>query len=90
MVHPPPSLQLRFRSVQRTETLIRFGDAQIAIGTPCLIWIAGLLSSALFIREIAIRTRNSLTAAVPALHIYFFGFVMMAFQYSGQLRSARW
>ena len=25
-----------------------------------------------------------LTAAVPSLHIYFFGFVMMAFQFSGQ------
>lgn len=41
------------------------------------------LFPALFIR-IFNQDAELVAAAVPALHIYFFGFVMMAFQYSGQ------
>ena len=56
---------------------------QIAIGYTMLVWILVSLFPALFIR-IFNQDAELVAAAVPALHIYFFGFVMMAFQYSGQ------
>ena len=43
----------------------------------------GMVLPTLFIR-IFNQDAELVAAAVPALHIYFFGFVMMAFQYSGQ------
>ena len=48
-----------------------------------LVWMLVSLFPALFIR-IFNQDAELVAAAVPALHIYFFGFVMMAFQYAGQ------
>ena len=67
---------------RRTREAIRF-MTQIAIGYTMLVWILVSLFPALFIR-IFNQDADLVAAAVPALHIYFFGFVMMAFQYSGQ------
>ena len=70
------------RLYRRTRDAIRF-MTQIAIGYTLLVWILVSLFPALFIR-IFNQDAELVAAAVPALHIYFFGFVMMAFQYSGQ------
>ena len=70
------------RLYKRTRDAIRF-MTQIAIGYTMLVWILVSLFPALFIR-IFNQDAELVAAAVPALHIYFFGFVMMAFQYSGQ------
>lgn len=61
---------------------IRF-MTQLGFGYTLLIW--GLLSAfpAFFI-QIFNRNAELLAVSVPALHIYFFGFFMMAFQFSGQ------
>ena len=67
---------------KRTRDAIRF-MTQIAIGYTMLVWMLVSLFPALFIR-IFNQDAELVAAAVPALHIYFFGFVMMAFQYSGQ------
>lgn len=69
------------RLYRRTRDAIRF-MTQIAIGYTMLVWILVSLFPALFIR-IFNQDAELVAAAVPALHIYFFGFVMMAFQYSG-------
>lgn len=70
------------RLYKRTRDAIWF-MTQIAIGYTMLVWILVSLFPALFIR-IFNQDAELVAAAVPALHIYFFGFVMMAFQYSGQ------
>ena len=56
---------------------------QLGFGYTLLIW--GLISAfpTLFIR-IFNQDPALVEAAVPSLHIYFFGFVMMAFQFTGQ------
>lgn len=61
---------------------IRF-MTQLGFGYTLFIW--GILSAfpAFFIR-IFNQDAGLLAAAVPSLHIYFFGFFMMAFQFSGQ------
>lgn len=61
---------------------IRF-MTQLGFAYTLLIW--GLLSAfpAFFI-QIFNRNAELLAVSVPALHIYFFGFFMMAFQFSGQ------
>lgn len=70
------------RAYHRVRQAIRF-MTQLGFGYTLLIW--GLISAfptffiCIFNHEPAL-----LEAAVPALHLYFFGFVMMAFQFSGQ------
>lgn len=61
---------------------IRF-MTQLGFGYTLVIW--GFLSAfpAFFI-QIFNRDAGLLAVSVPALHIYFFGFFMMAFQFSGQ------
>ena len=61
---------------------IRF-MTQICFAYSLIIW--GLISAfpELFIR-IFNQEAELITAAVPSLHIYFFGFFMMAFQFTGQ------
>lgn len=70
------------RMADRVRKAIRF-MTQLGFGYTLLIW--GLIS---LFPEVFIRIFNQdpelLAAAVPSLHIYFFGFVMMAFQFSGQ------
>ena len=56
---------------------------QLAFGYTALSWLLISLFPAAFIR-IFNQDAAMLRAAIPSLHIYFFGFVMMAFQYSGQ------
>lgn len=70
------------RSVPRVRQAIRF-MTQLGFGYTLLIW--GLISAfpTLFIR-IFNQDPALVEAAVPSLHIYFFGFVMMAFQFTGQ------
>ena len=66
----------------RVREAIRF-MTQLAFGYTMLIW--GLVSAfPMFFIKIFNHETELLTLAVPALHIYFFGFVMMAFQFSGQ------
>ena len=67
---------------ERTRGAIRF-MTQIAFGYTLAVWGLVSLFPAVFIR-IFNHDAALVAAAVPALHIYFFGFVMMAFQYSGQ------
>lgn len=56
---------------------------QLSFGYTMLIW--GLVSAfPMFFIKIFNHETELVTLAVPALHIYFFGFVMMAFQFSGQ------
>ena len=70
------------RSAVRVRRAIRF-MTQIGFGYTLLIW--GLIS---LFPEVFIRIFNHnaalIEAAVPSLHLYFFGFVMMAFQFAGQ------
>ena len=67
---------------ERTRGAIRF-MTQIAFGYTLVVWGLISLFPAVFIR-IFNQDAELVAAAVPALHIYFFGFVMMAFQYAGQ------
>ena len=66
----------------RVRAAIRF-MTQLGFGYTLLIW--GLVS-AFPTAFIMIFNHDSalVEAAVPALHVYFFGFVMMAFQFAGQ------
>lgn len=70
------------RMADRVRAAIRF-MTQLGFGYTLLIW--GLIS---LFPETFIRIFNPdpelMAIAVPSLHIYFFGFVMMAFQFSGQ------
>ena len=61
---------------------IRF-MTQLSFGYTLLIWALISAFPAAFIM-IFNHDAELVAAAVPALHIYFFGFVMMAFQFSGQ------
>ena len=70
------------RNVPRVRQAIRF-MTQLGFGYTLVIW--GLISAfpAAFIK-IFNHNPDLLAAAVPSLHIYFFGFVLMAFQFTGQ------
>ena len=70
------------RMVGRVRSAIRF-MTQLGFGYTLLIWALISLFPAAFIR-IFNQDPGLLAAAVPALQIYFFGFFMMAFQFSGQ------
>ena len=70
------------KAYERVRGAIRF-MTQLAFGYTALSWLLISLFPSAFIR-IFNQDTVLLRAAVPALHIYFFGFVMMAFQYSGQ------
>ena len=70
------------RKVPRVRRAIRF-MTQLGFGYTLLIWGLISLFPALFI-QIFNHDPELLSAAVPSLHIYFFGFVMMAFQFAGQ------
>ena len=61
---------------------IRF-MTQLGFGYTAFIWILLSAFPAWFIR-IFNQDAALLAAAVPAMHVYFFGFVMMAFQFAGQ------
>lgn len=69
-------------NVPRVRGAIRF-MTQLGFGYTLLIWGLISLFPAFFI-QIFNHEEALLAAAVPSLHIYFFGFVMMAFQFSGQ------
>lgn len=69
------------RNVPRVRGAIRF-MTQLGFGYTLLIWGLISLFPAAFI--MIFNHDPDLLAAVPSLHIYFFGFVMMAFQFSGQ------
>lgn len=70
------------RNVPRVRQAIRF-MTQLGFGYTMLIWGLVSLFPAAFIM-IFNHAPDLVCAAVPSLHIYFFGFVMMAFQFSGQ------
>ena len=70
------------KAYSRVRGAIRF-MTQLAFGYTALSWLLISLFPAAFIR-IFNQDAAMLSAAIPSLHIYFFGFVMMAFQYSGQ------
>ena len=70
------------KAYSRVRDAIRF-MTQLAFGYTVLSWLLISLFPAAFIR-IFNQDAAMLRAAIPSLHIYFFGFVMMAFQYSGQ------
>ena len=70
------------RQVPRVRQAIRF-MTQLGFGYTLAIWGLISLFPGFFIR-IFNHEPDLLAAAVPALHIYFFGFVMMAFQFAGQ------
>ena len=61
---------------------IRF-MTQICFAYSFIIWVLISAFPELFIR-IFNQEAELITAAVPSLHIYFFGFFMMAFQFTGQ------
>ena len=61
---------------------IRF-MTQICFAYSFIIWVLISAFPELFIR-IFNQDAELITAAVPSLHIYFFGFFMMAFQFTGQ------
>ena len=69
-------------NVPRVRKAIRF-MTQLGFGYTMLFWGLVSLFPAAFI-SIFNHEEALLAAAVPSLHIYFFGFVMMAFQFSGQ------
>lgn len=68
--------------IQNVKSSIRF-LTQLCFGYTLVIW--GLLSA---FPEFFIRIFNHdatlIAATIPSMHIYFFGFFMMAFQYTGQ------
>ena len=70
------------RQVPRVRQAIRF-MTQLGFGYTLAIWGLISLFPGVFIR-IFNHEPDLLAAAVPSLHIYFFGFVMMAFQFAGQ------
>ena len=70
------------RMTGRVRAAIRF-MTQLGFGYTLLIWTLISLFPAAFIR-IFNQDPELLAAAVPALQIYFFGFFMMTFQFSGQ------
>ena len=70
------------RMVGRVRAAIRF-MTQLGFGYTLLIWALISLFLAAFIRTFN-QDPELLAAAMPALQIYFFGFFMMAFQFSGQ------
>ncbi len=70
------------RNALRVRKSIRF-MTQLGFGYTLVIWGCITLFPTLFI-QIFNQNPDLLTAAVSSLHIYFFGFVMMAFQFSGQ------
>lgn len=69
-------------SYQKVKEGIRF-SAITCISYTLVIWGLIFLFPEFFIR-IFNRDAELMKAAVPALHIYFFGFFMMALQFSGQ------
>ncbi len=79
---PVISFNYGARAYKRVRQAIRF-MTQLGFGYTLLIW--GLISAfpTFFIRIFNHET-ELIHAAVPALHLYFFGFVMMAFQFAGQ------
>lgn len=79
---PVISFNYGARKVPRVRRAIRF-MTQLGFGYTLLIWGLISLFPALFI-QIFNHDPELLSAAVPSLHIYFFGFVMMAFQFAGQ------
>ena len=66
----------------KVKKAIRF-MTYLGFGYTMLIWLLLSLFPSFFIR-IFNHDPALIAAAVPSLHIYFFGFVMMAFQFSGQ------
>ena len=70
------------QNAPRVRRSIRF-MTQLGFLYTMLIWALVSLFPAFFI-SIFNHDAELLAAAVPSLHIYFFGFVMMAFQFTGQ------
>lgn len=68
--------------IDRTKKAIRF-MTQLGFAYTLLIWGAVSVFPEFFIR-IFNHDTELIRAAVPSLHIYFFGFFMMAFQFAGQ------
>lgn len=68
--------------IGRTKKAIRF-MTQLGFAYTLLIWGAVSVFPEFFIR-IFNHDTELIQAAVPSLHIYFFGFFMMAFQFAGQ------
>lgn len=68
--------------IGRTKKAIRF-MTQLGFAYTLLIWGAVSVFPEFFIR-IFNHDAELIRAAVPSLHIYFFGFFMMAFQFAGQ------
>ena len=68
--------------IDRTKKAIRF-MTQLGFAYTLLIWGAVSVFPEFFIRIFNHYT-ELIRAAVPSLHIYFFGFFMMAFQFAGQ------
>ena len=68
--------------IDRTKKAIRF-MTQLGFAYTLLIWGAVSVFPEFFIR-IFNHDTELIRAAVPSLHIYFFGFCMMAFQFAGQ------
>lgn len=56
---------------------------RLCVAYSCIIWAGISLFPELFIR-IFNQDAELIRVAVPSLHIYFFGFFMMAFQHAGQ------
>ena len=79
---PVISFNYGAKNFRRARGAIRF-MTQIAFGYTAASWVLLSLFPAFFIR-IFNHDPTLVSTAVPAMHIYFFGFVMMAFQYSGQ------
>lgn len=79
---PVISFNYGARAYHRVQQAIKF-MTQLGFGYTLLIW--GLISAfpTFFIR-IFNHEAELIHVAVPALHLYFFGFVMMAFQFAGQ------
>ncbi len=67
---------------RRVRTGIKF-LSWVCIGYTTLIWLLLFCFPGVFIRMFTNEPKLS-TAAVPAMHIYFFGFFMMALQNAGQ------
>ena len=67
---------------QRVKKAIRFITV-VMIGYTLLAWGAVSAFPELFIKMFS-TSKELLTTGVPCMHIYFFGFFMMAFQFCGQ------
>ncbi len=70
------------RAYKRVRQAIRF-MTQLGFGYTMLFWGAVAAFPTFFIR-IFNHEAALVEAAVPAMHLYFFGFAMMAFQFAGQ------